>query len=308
MSATQRLDSIPPDWPECAVAVGVFDGVHWGHHAIVQALLARAREAKVRAVAMTFDRHPAELLAPTRAPEYINTLDQRIELLKAAGVETVVVAQFNPELANLTHEQFLKGVLRGTLKAREIVVGANFCFGRGRAGDIRYLTTAAPVEGFRLTVVPAVIVNDGPVSSTRIRALVSRGDVTNAAKLLGRRFALRGRVVAGRQVGRTLGFPTANIETAPRQLIPAIGVYSVEAAIGGTVHSGVCSIGTRPTFGAGGARTVEVHLTGFQGNIYGEILDVVFCRRIRDEMTFETPEQLIEQIKSDLERAAGACD
>jgi riboflavin kinase / FMN adenylyltransferase len=132
--------------------------------------------------------------------------------------------------------------------------------------------------------------------------LISKGDVAGASKLLGRRFALRGRVVGGRQVGRTLGFPTANIETAPKQLIPAHGVYAVEASVNSTVYSGVCNIGMRPTFGDG-LQTVEVHLVDFQGNIYGKSLDVVFCRKIRDEMTFETPEHLAEQIRADMAHA-----
>lgn len=302
MSIVQGLDNLPDDWQECAVAVGVFDGVHWGHHAILQRLIARAAGAGVKPVVLTFERHPAELLAPTRAPEYITTLDQRVELIQAVGVDDIVIAEFNHALADLTHEEFLKSVLLSTMRAREVVIGANFRFGKDRRGDIRYLSEAAPKLGIGLSVVPAVIVNGGPVSSTRIRALISRGDVEAASKLLGRRFALRGRVAAGRQIGRALGFPTANIETALRQLLPARGVYAVESTIDATTYDGVCNIGSRPTFG-GGTQTVEVHLAGFEGDIYGQTIDVVFCRRLRDEMTFESPERLAEQIKADLERA-----
>ena len=153
---------------------------------------------------------------------------------------------------------------------------------------------------------PAVIISDGPVSSTRIRALIGRGDVEAASKLLGRRFALRGRVVQGRQVGRSIGFPTANIETSARQLIPAKGVYAVEAAVERTTYAGVCNIGTRPTFD-GRHMTVEVHLSDFEGELYGEQLDTIFCRRIRDEMAFESAESLAAQIRRDLEGATGAC-
>ena len=302
MSIVQGLDNLPDNWQQCAVAVGVFDGVHWGHHAILQRLIAQAAAAGVNPALLTFDRHPAEVLAPTRAPEYITTLDQRVELMQAAGVSEIVIAEFNHALADLTHEEFLESVLVDAMRAREMVVGANFRFGKDRRGDIRYLSSAAPKLDIGLTVVPAVIVNDGPVSSTRIRALISRGDVVAASKLLGRGFALRGRVVAGKQIGRALGFPTANIETAPRQLLPATGVYAVESTIGTTVHDGVCNIGSRPTFG-GGAQTVEVHLAGFEGDIYGQTIDVIFRRHLRDEMTFESPEHLAEQIKADLDRA-----
>ncbi|OFX14034.1 MAG: riboflavin biosynthesis protein RibF [Armatimonadetes bacterium RBG_16_58_9] len=307
MNVVYGLDNIPPESTGRAVAVGMFDGVHWGHHAIFQRLLDSSVEGNLDPAVLTFEQHPAELLSPTRAPLYINTLDQRIELMEAAGVRQIIVADFNRHFANLTHREFASEILRDTLNARQVVVGSNFRFGKGREGDIRYLSAAAPRLGMTVIVVPAVIVAGGPVSSTRIRALISRGDVAGASKLLGRRFALRGSVVAGRQIGRSMGFPTANLQTAPRQLLPARGVYAVEVTIARTTYSGVCNIGSRPTFG-GADESVEVHLTGFQGNIYGETLDVVFCRRIRDEMVFETPEHLADQIRRDLARANLPCD
>lgn len=288
MSVVYRLDKVPDDLAGRAVAVGVFDGVHWGHFAIFERLLEVSRANALTSTAMTFDRHPAELLAPTRAPLYISTLDQRIEQIHAAGIEEVVVAEFDHALADLDRETFLTGILSGRLKTRHVVVGSNFRFGKGRDGDIRYLAEAAPRLGMEVSAVPAVVVDGGPVSSTRIRELVGRGDVADAARLLGRRFALRGTVVMGRQVGRTLGFPTANIQTAPHQLVPARGVYVVEVTIGLSGYSGVCNVGVNPTFGAG-PRTVEVHLAGFDGSLYGETLDIIFVRRLRDEMVFGNP-------------------
>jgi len=306
MGVIYGIDDVPVEPRGRAVAVGVFDGVHWGHRAIFGELLSTAGLAGLEPVALTFDKHPAEVLAPNRAPLYINTLDQRVELINAAGVETVIVAEFSHELANISREDFLKSILRDKLQVRHIVVGSNFRFVRDREGDVRYLAEAGPPLGISITHVAAVIVNEGPVSSTRIRAMIGRGDVENASKLLGRRFALRGEVVMGRQVGRTIGFPTANIRTAPRQLIPARGVYAVEVIIGRTAYPGVCNIGHRPTFDSG-ALTVEVHLAGFEGNIYGQRLDVIFCRRLRDEMVFESPESLAEQIRRDLDHALGSC-
>ncbi len=302
MSVSYGLENIGPEIKGGAVAVGVFDGVHWGHRAIFARVVEIARKAGIPSVALTFGTHPAELLAPTAAPSYICTLDQRIELIHAAGVEAVVVAEFGHELANLSPEDFLRQVLQETLEARHVVVGSNFRFGRNRAGDVRYLASAAPAFGIAVDIVPAVIIGGGPASSTRVRALISRGDVEDAAKLLGRRFALRGTVVTGRQVGRQIGFPTANLQPAPRQLLPARGVYAVETAIGRTTYRGVCNIGTRPTFGESTV-SVEVHLMGFDGDIYGQTLDVVFVRRLRDEMAFESPEKLIEQIRRDLDLA-----
>lgn len=306
MSVIFGLENVPRESKGRAVAIGVFDGVHWGHKGIFQRLLAEASELGVEPLALTFEKHPAELLAPNRAPLYINTLPQRIEMMQAAGVKSIVVADFSPELAGLSREDFIASVLKERLQAQRVVVGANFRFGKNREGDIRYLGETAPTFGMRVVVVPAVIVNGGPVSSTRIRALIEKGDVESASKLLGRRFALRGEVVIGRQVGRTIGFPTANIQTEPRQLVPARGVYAVEVTFDRTMYHGVCNIGTRPTFD-GHSLTVEVHIDGFEGNIYGERIDVVFCRRLRDEMAFDSPESLAAQIRRDVERARDAC-
>ncbi|MCE5199926.1 MAG: bifunctional riboflavin kinase/FAD synthetase [Armatimonadota bacterium] len=302
MSVTFGLENIPHEARGCAVAIGVFDGVHWGHRAIFDELVGVATSRGIKSAALTFDKHPTELLAPSRAPEYISTLEQRIELIQAAGVDEVIVAEFNQELASLSREDFMSIVLRGFLRARHIVVGSNFRFGRDREGDTRYLMSNAPLLGIGVNVVPAVIVAGGPVSSTRVRALLSKGDIIEANKLLGRRFALRGTVVRGEQIGRTIGYPTANIQPGTRQIIPARGVYVVESKIDHTSYTGVCNIGRRPTFG-GHAQTIEVHFSGFQGDIYGHTLDVTFLRRLRDEMTFESPDMLADQIRKDLERA-----
>jgi riboflavin kinase/FMN adenylyltransferase len=262
MSVIHGLENVPREPNGRAVAVGVFDGVHWGHKAILERLKTEAANAGLAALALTFEKHPSELLAPSRAPLYINTLEQRIELMQAVGVDCVVVADFTPALAGLPREEFMSIVLRECLQCRRVVVGSNFRFGRDREGDTRFLAEAAPALGMRVTVVPSVIVNGGPVSSTRVRAMIARGDVETASVLLGRRFALRGIVVQGRQIGRTIGFPTANIQPGPRQLIAGNGVYAVEVKVGKTVYPGVCSIGTRPTFD-GQNVTVEVHLSGF---------------------------------------------
>lgn len=306
MSVIYGLENVPLQATGRAVAVGVFDGVHWGHKAIFQKLISEAEQLGIEPLALTFEKHPSELLAPNRAPRYINTLAQRVELIQATGVRTVVVADFGPALANQPRRDFISSVLKERLQARRIVVGANFRFGKDREGDIRYLGEVGPSYGMTAVVVPAVIVNDGPVSSTRIRALIEKGDVEAASKLLGRRFALRGEVVVGRQIGRTMGFPTANIQSEPRQLIPARGVYAVEVTLEKTTYHGVCNIGTRPTFD-GRTVTVEVHIAGFEGMIYGERVDVVFCRRLRDEMAFESPESLAAQIGRDIDRARQGC-
>ncbi|MGI6296412.1 MAG: bifunctional riboflavin kinase/FAD synthetase [Armatimonadota bacterium] len=306
MSVIYGLKNVKDDSRHRAVAIGVFDGVHWGHKAIFERVVAEAEMASLVSLVLTFERHPSELLAPNNAPFYISTLDQRIDLIRASGVDSIVVAEFDPAFANLNRQEFLDEILIKRLKAQCVVVGANFRFGKNREGDIRYLTEKAPEIGLNVAVVPAVVIDNAPVSSTRIRALLQRGDVELASKLLSRRFALRGTVVLGQQIGRTLGFPTANIKSEPRQLIPGRGVYAVETTVDKTVYPGVCNIGTRPTFGVNDV-SVEVHIAGFQGDIYGRQLDVVFCRRLRDEMKFSSRDSLVAQIREDLQRASGSC-
>lgn len=305
MSVVYGLDNVKPEIQGSAVALGVFDGVHWGHQTIFHDLTGIAARNGVSSLALTFDRHPSELLAPAYAPEYICTIDQRIELICSAGVDWILVAQFDAALAGLTHDEFVHGILKDTLNASHIVVGSNFVFGKGRKGDVRYLKAEGVKLGIGVSVVSSVIIDGGPVSSTRIRALIGSGDMVGAAHLLGRKFALRGKVVPGRRVGRELGFPTANLEVAPRQVLPARGVYAVETSIEDRMYSGLCSIGVRPTFGAS-ELTIEVHLMGFDGDLYGRALDITFNRRLRDEMHFETPEQLVEQIRRDLARVKGS--
>ncbi|MDH7601258.1 MAG: bifunctional riboflavin kinase/FAD synthetase [Armatimonadota bacterium] len=302
MEVVHGLKNVPQSFKGGAIAIGFFDGVHWGHRAIFDRLLDVSRNAGISGIAFTFDRHPAELLAPEAAPPYITTLPQRIELIREAGVERILIAEFEPDLALLTPHEFLRKIVSQLLSAKYVVVGSNFRFGRNREGDIRYLSSVATEFGFELSVVPSVIIDGAPVSSTRIRLIISRGDVELASKLLGRWFVLRGTVVPGDRIGRTIGFPTANIQTEPRQLIPAHGVYTVQTRIDGSVYNGLCYIGRRPTF-RDTRETVEVHVMGYSGDLYGHVLDVAFLRRLRGEMVFKSADELAEQIRKDMQRA-----
>ncbi len=302
MEVFHGLENLPQSFKGGAIAIGFFDGVHWGHRAIFDRLLDVARGAGVNAVAFTFDRHPAELLAPKAAPPYITTLPQRIELIGQTGVDHILIAEFDSKLARLTPREFLREIVSGCFSARYVVVGSNFRFGRDREGDIRYLSVAASEYGFELSVVPSVIIEGAPVSSTRIRLVISRGDVELASKLLSRWFVLRGTVVPGDRVGRTIGFPTANIQAEPRQLIPAHGVYTIQTDIGGSTYNGLCYVGRRPTF-RNTREVVEVHIMGYSGDLYGCVLDIAFRRRLRGEMVFESPSELAEQIRRDMQRA-----
>ncbi len=305
MSVVYGLDSVSVNPERSAVALGVFDAVHWGHRAIFTKLLDVAGKTGLTSKVLTFDKSPTELLAPERAPHYITTLEQRVELIAAIGVEEVIVVEFDRAFAELEPEEFLGGVLGRRLNAGAVIVGSNFRFGKGRTGDIRYLAARIGEIRSQLHVVPSVIVDGAPVSSTRVRSLVSAGSVEAASALLGRHFTLRGVVVQGRQVGRSIGFPTANIQCERRQQLPAKGVYIVQCIVDGTRYDGLCNVGTNPTFGLD-TLSVEVHLSAFEGNLYGKTLDVGFVRRLRSEMVFDSPDKLVEQIRQDLGQLGAA--
>jgi riboflavin kinase / FMN adenylyltransferase len=294
---------LPEDRAEnrfAAAAIGVFDGVHWGHRAIFQQLVEAATEEDLISTALTFRRHPAEIISPERAPKYILTLDQRVETILSLGVERVIVFDFE-SVRQLSATDFLNSILVGKLGARALVVGGNFMFGNDREGNTKFLARECPPLGIELMVVPSVIVDSAPVSSTRIRELLIRGEVEQASKLLAVPFVLRGKVADGRRVGRELGFPTANLEVGDRQQLPSNGVYKVSVELSGREYTGLCSIGVKPTF-ADQSLTVEVHLMGFRGNLYGQVLNVAFLQRLRGEMKFDSREELVEQIREDVRR------
>lgn len=300
LGASETLRSASP-----VVAIGNFDGVHLGHQALVRAAVADARACGGAAVVLTFDPHPVRVLAPERAPRTLFTLGQRAEILAALGVDAVAVLGFDASVAALPPEQFARDVLVGKLGARVVVVGERFRFGRARAGDAAHLASLGGELGFRVHTVPAVVLDGLPVSSSRIRKALARGDVDDAARLLGRVFFIDGRVVRGDGRGRSLGVPTANLEVQGETL-PAAGVYAGRARAGtpGADWPCVVNLGERPTFG-GGTATVEAHLLGFLGDLYGAELRLSFVRRLRDERRFAGEQELVAQIRRDIEAARG---
>jgi riboflavin kinase/FMN adenylyltransferase len=301
MRIVRGLDSVPPEAPPSAVALGSFDGVHLGHRAILGTAVARARAAGLDALACTFDRHPLEVLQPDRAPALISTLDERLSLIGETGVDGVVVLAFTRELAAVEPEVFVKDVLLGRLRARDVVVGYNHRFGRGARGDAGLLEQLGQRLGFRAHIVPPMTVEGAAVSSTEIRTALQRGDVEAAARRLGRPYAIGGVVTAGAGRGRTLGFPTANI--APdRPPLVARGVYHGRLTLDGKEHAAVVNVGVRPTFGET-TLAVEAHLLDFSGDLYGRQVRLAFLERLRDEMRFASVEDLRSQIARDVEAA-----
>jgi len=290
--------------PGTVLTLGNFDGAHLGHQAIVCRAVARAREAAGLAVALTFEPHPVAVLAPARAPLMLQTLHDRLASLAGLGIDVTVVQRFTRAFAALDPEAFVRDFLLRPLELAHVVVGYNVNFGRDRAGTSETLRALGTRLGFGVEVVgPVATADDGEqVSSTRLRALLQAGDMPRARALLGRPYALRGRVVVGDRRGRTLGFPTANLHLRAGLLLPPDGVYAVGVEVDGCAHEGVLNIGVRPTF-AGKRRTIEVHLLDFDGDLYRRWLVVKVIERMRDEQAFSGPEALRVAIARDVERA-----
>lgn len=301
MRIVRGLEFYPPDGRESAVALGAFDGIHVAHKAILGTAVSLARDNGLEAAACTFDRHPLEILQPTRAPLPLTTLEERLELIAATGVDTTVVIAFTPAVAATEPEAFVRDVLRGRLRARWVVIGFNHRFGHGARGDARLLEALSGPLGFRAHVVPPLAVDGVPVSSTEIRATLQRGDVERAARLLGRPYSVGGAIVQGAGRGRAMGFPTANIEPDRPLLVPS-GVYACRARFGEATHAAVVNVGVRPTFGET-TLAVEAHLLDFSGDLYGRWLRLEFVGRLRDEQKFPGVEALRLQIARDVEAA-----
>ena len=300
-----RLETLEPrGWPQPAVAVGNFDGVHRGHQALVTLAVGDARAAGGTSVVLTFDPHPARVLSPDRAPASLMTLDQKAEILAGLGVDRLAVLPFTVDLSRREPEAFAQEVLQRAMGARVVVVGSSFRFGRGRSGDLASLRRLGEQLGFRVHGLRPVIARGGPISSTRIREALSRGAVDAARDFLGRRFFVDGVVVKGEGRGRQIGIPTANLDVL-NETVPGGGVYACWSRVLGEAsapRAAAVNVGRRPTFG-GGRTTVEAHLLDFDGDLYGRALRLEFEERLREERTFPGPEALVAQIRSDLVEA-----
>lgn len=301
MRIVRGLASYPPDAPPTVVALGVFDGVHLGHRATLDLARDRARHSGLTALACTFDPHPMEVLQPGRSPSPIATLEERLELIGAVGIDGVVVLEFTRELATVEPDAFVKDVLLGRLRAREVVVGFNHTFGRGARGNSRLLKQLSGELGFTAHVVDPLMVDGVAVSSSAVRAALATGDVERAARYLGRPYTITGRVVRGAGRGQTLGFPTANVEPGRPPLV-APGVYACWAQAASQPNPAVVNIGVRPTFGEG-VLVVEAHLLDFEGQLYDQPLRLAFVGRLREERRFPGSEALREQIARDVAAA-----
>jgi len=295
------LAAVPPGHGPSVVTVGMFDGVHRGHRALLDRVAAEAAARGLPAGAVTFDRHPLEVLRPDARPPLLTTLDRKIDLLGAAGMDFVLVLPFTEELSQVTAEAFAGEVLLDGVGARAIVVGENFRFGHKAAGDPALLAELGRPRGVEVVAVPLHAGGGEAVSSTRIRAELARGDVRAAAACLGRAYAVEGVVVRGDgRGGRQLGIPTANLDVAGDLALPANGVYAgYLTEERGTPRPAATSVGVNPQFHTTGLR-VEAHVLDFDGDLLGAHVSLSFEHRLRDETAFATVDDLVAQIRQDI--------
>ncbi|MBT1018195.1 bifunctional riboflavin kinase/FAD synthetase [Canibacter sp. lx-72] len=283
-----------------AVAIGKFDGLHLGHRKIITELINTARQRDYEPCVFTFTDNPLATLAPEKCPRALASTEQRIELLAKAGVSATLMVDFTRELARLEPAEFVYRVLLQGMNAREILVGHDFKFGKNGSGDVQLLRELGQQHGFAVRVLSDIEIDGERVSSTRIRELLERADVTGAAKLLGRTQSVRGLVVHGAARGRTLGFPTANMQPKYAGLAPADGVYAGYATVAGETYAAAISIGGNPTFTPDAPSQIEVHLLDFSGNIYGELMTLQFVAHLRMMTAYRGIDALVAQISEDV--------
>jgi len=298
----RRWDPLPG---RASVTIGVLDGVHRGH----QALLAGLDDDAVKTV-LTFDPHPMEVLTPGSHPRLLTTIEERLDLLRLHDIEQVGVLDLG-EIRGLSPRRFVAEVLVGSLQARSVVVGSSFRFGKGRAGDAALLRETGEACGLEVRVLSLVGDKDGAFSSSRIRDLIESGRVAEAERLMGRRYRLTGTVTGGAGRGRELGYPTANMAPPPRKATPATGIYAAYAHVAGETHQAAVSIGVRPTFGAGGEVLIEAFLLDYSAELRGATMTLELVRYLRPERRFETVADLTAAIGADVEdvrRVLGAPD
>ncbi len=278
-----------------AVTVGSFDGVHLGHLDVIQHLKSAAKEEQSSSALITFEPHPRCVLDPANCPSSITTLREKLAAIEAAGVEHAIVMRFDRELMSLSPQQFVDR-LAATMDIKAWVIGFDFAFGRGRTGNAEWLRA----HGHRVDVIPPFKMDGRELHSSEIRRLVTAGEVDQANRLLGREFAMSGPVELGAQVGRTLGFPTANISPEPNKLVPALGAYAGRVIAPEGQFIGALSVGYRPTFG-GTELKVEAFLLDYEGDLYQQRLELRFIRFLHPDIRFPTPADLVRQLKRDVE-------
>ena len=288
-----------PAYQPCVVTIGTFDGVHVGHRAILERLVASARREGIQSVLLTFFPHPRMVLQKESNIKLLNTISEKKQLLKEIGLDHLIVHPFTQEFSRLSAVEFVRDILVAAVNAKKVVIGYDHRFGRNRTASIDDLREFGQVYNFEVVEISAQEISEVTVSSTKIRRALEEGDVSTANKFLGYPYMLSGVVVPGKQIGRTLAYPTANLEIKEKyKLIPANGVYIVFSEINGRVVYGITSIGTNPTV-SGEDRTIETYFLDYEGDLYDHNLRIEFIAKIRDEATFESVHELQVAIQKD---------
>jgi riboflavin kinase / FMN adenylyltransferase len=286
---------LQPEWTHCVACIGTFDGVHLGHQAVISKAVEEARARELPCMLITFDRHPASVVAPDRVPPAVATLGTNLREFQRMGAAATLVLPFTKELSQKTAEDFYQEILIGAAKATAVVVGHDFAFGHGRQGNTEWLR-----ERIATVVVPPFEIEGERVSSSAIRAAISEGRVEDAARWLGRPFEVQGVVVGGQKLGRTLGYPTINLARTSAQVVPAHGIYSGSCETAHGDFAAAISVGVRPTVG-GGERTIEAYLLDYPGeSLYGRSVTLRWTHRLREERHFDSLHELQAQMAHDV--------
>ena len=307
MKIIKGIENLKRSFRNPVVTLGNFDGLHLGHQQIFKRVKQEASKIRGQGVVITFEPHPLKVLAPQKFLPLLTPFKKKMMLIEKSGIEIVLCIEFSLTFSEISDSEFIENILVEKVKVKKVIIGYNYHFGKGQRGDAQTLKDAGKVFDFDVEVVEPLRVGETIVSSSKIRNLIQRGEVEEASKLLGRNYPVIGKVVGGEKRGQTLGFPTANLEISD-ELYPKTGVYAVEVVWHQKRFNGLANIGSNPTFSAqtskgGEPFLLEVHILGFNENIYGKEIEVYFKKRIRDEVRFESPSLLIEQIKKDIQWA-----
>ena len=303
MQVEAELAEVSPK-KDMLLTIGVFDGVHLGHKYLLSKLKEQADKRRLLSGVVTFHQHPRAVLGNRPELPYLTSLDEKVALIKNEGIDTVITLSFSKELSRLSAREFV-ALLKKHLRMQGLVLGADFMLGQNREGDIARLSKLGQEMGFSVEAVPQATAGEQVVSSTVIRDALAKGSIKKVTGMFGRPFSLHGNVMRGAGRGKTLGFPTANIEVDPQQLLPPDGVYATIACLGCKTYLSLTNVGKNPTFGAN-RRTVEVYLLDFEGNIYGHELRIDFIERLRGERKFSSVEELKKQMAADVEQGRAA--
>lgn len=302
MAIFNKIDNLP-QFKNAVVTIGTFDGVHQGHQRILQEVVRHTREVAGESIVVTFEPHPRKVLFPGSPVKLLTSLQQKLKLISETGIEHIVVAPFTKEFSELSAVEYIRDFLVARFRPESIIIGYDHHFGHDRKGNITLLKQFQDEFGYKINEIPAQLVDEAAVSSTKIRADLLEGNVQEAATMMNRHYSISGTVTHGDQLGRKIGFPTANIKPSePDQLIPGNGVYAVRVVYKGDVFNGMMNIGYRPTVSGSDLR-IEVNILDFSQDIYDEELEIIFCQKLRDEKKFDGLDALKLQLQQDKENA-----